>query len=86
MAIILVAGLLPKIARYVPNESIAGFLLVLGAIVTVPINAGLALQSGLGSPEAIVGGVTITVTAITDPFVGMAAGLLVRFLIGLFGI
>ncbi|HWR39124.1 MAG TPA: NCS2 family permease [Patescibacteria group bacterium] len=86
MAAILVAGLLPKIARYVPNESISGFLLVLGAIVTVPVNAGLALQSGLNTPESIVGGVTITVTAITDPFFGMVAGLLVRFLISLCGI
>lgn len=68
MAVILLSKLLPKIGRYVPNESIAGFLLVLGAIVTVPINASLALQSGVGTPDAIVGGVTMVVTAITDPF------------------
>ena len=82
MAIILFAGLLPKIGRYVPSASIAGFLFVLGAIVTVPINASMAL-SGDGS---IVGGVTMTVTAITDPFVGMMAGLIVKLFLGFAGI
>lgn len=84
MAVILLSKLLPRIGRYVPNESIAGFLLVLGAIVTVPVNAGLALQSGVGSPDAIIGGVTMAVTAITDPFLGMVAGLVVKLMIGMF--
>ena len=74
MAAILFAGLLPKIGRFVPSESIAGFLFVLGAIVTVPVNAAGAL-AGDGS---IVGGITLTVTAITDPFIGMMAGLVVK--------
>lgn len=85
MAAILGAGLLVKIGKYVPGESIAGFLLVLGAIVTVPINAELALQSGIGTPEGIVGGVTMTVTAVTDPFLGMLSGLIVKYLMGMFG-
>lgn len=85
MAVILLAKLLPRIGKYVPNESIAGFLLVLGAIVTAPINASLALQSGAGTPSTVIGGVTMVVTAITDPFVGMASGLLVKLLIGIFG-
>jgi adenine/guanine/hypoxanthine permease len=84
MAVILLAKLLPKIGKYVPNESIAGFLLVLGAIVTVPINASLALQSGVGTPDTIIGGVTMVVTAITDPFVGMVAGLVVKMMISIF--
>jgi AGZA family xanthine/uracil permease-like MFS transporter len=85
MAIILLSKLLPRIGKYVPTESIAGFLLVLGAIVTVPINASLALQSGIGTPDSIIGSVTMAVTAITDPFLGMVAGLLVKLLIGIFG-
>ncbi|MBP2636056.1 MAG: hypothetical protein H6Q72_1963 [Firmicutes bacterium] len=85
MAAILGAGLLVKIGKYVPNESIAGFLLVLGGIVTVPINATLALSGGVGSADSIVGGVTMTVTAISDPFVGMVSGLLVKWLISMFG-
>ncbi|WP_300668296.1 hypothetical protein [Desulfoluna sp.] len=82
MAIILFAGLLPKIGRYVPSESIAGFLFVLGAIVTVPINA----SSALGGGDAVVGGVTMTVTAISDPFLGMMAGLIVKCISPLVGI
>lgn len=85
MAAILAAGLLVRIGKYVPNESIAGFLLVLGAIVTVPINAALALSGGVGSMDTLVGGVTMTITAIADPFVGMLAGLLVKLLVSMFG-
>lgn len=85
MAVILLARLLPRIGRYVPNESIAGFLLVLGAIVTVPVNASLALHSGVGTPDSIVAGVTMAVTAITDPFLGMVAGLLIKLMITVWG-
>ncbi len=78
MAAILVSGLLPKLGKYIPSESIAGFLFVLGAIVTVPINAAMAL-SGDGS---MIGGVTMAVTAVTDPFLGMLAGLVMKLFIG----
>lgn len=74
MAIILAAGLLPKIGKYVPMESISGFLLVLGAIVTVPVNAKLAME------DPLVGGVTAVVTATTDPFTGMVAGMIIKLL------
>jgi len=74
MAVILFAGLLPKIGRFVPSESIAGFLFVLGAIVTVPVNAA----SALAGASSVVGGVTMAVTAVTDPFLGMIAGLIVK--------
>lgn len=78
MAAILFAGLLPKLAKYIPSESIAGFLFVLGAIVTVPGNA-LAALSTTGVPGgSIVGGITMTVTAITDPFVGMLSGIIFK--------
>ncbi|OFH97978.1 hypothetical protein CLOACE_22880 [Clostridium acetireducens DSM 10703] len=75
MAVILIAGLLPKIGKYIPAESICGFLFVLGVIVTVPVNAATALASD----GQLIGGVTMAVTAISDPFLGMIAGLLVRF-------
>ncbi len=81
MAIILLAGLLPKIGKYVPSESIAGFLFVLGALVTVPINAAAALGGG----DSLVGGVTMAVTAISDPFLGMMAGLIVKCISPLVG-
>ncbi|MFD1926997.1 NCS2 family permease [Sporosarcina siberiensis] len=84
MAIILVTGLLPKIGRYVPSASIAGFLFVLGAVVTLPVNAIGAL-TGEGAGSGIVGGITMVVTAITDPFLGMLSGVIVEFLMNIFG-
>lgn len=74
MAVILAAGLLPKIGKYVPMESISGFLLILGAVVTVPTNAKLAME------DPLVGGVTAVVTATTDPFTGMAVGMIIKVL------
>jgi len=70
--------LLPVIGRRVPSESIAGFLFVLGAIVVFPVNIGAAIQ---GDP--VVGGVTAVVTAATDPFIGLVAGVIIRFLMKL---
>lgn len=85
MAVILFAGLLPKIGRFIPSESIAGFLFVLGAIVTVPINAAAALSGGNIPAGSIIGGLTMTITAITDPFLGMLAGLIFKLFAGAFG-
>ncbi|WP_054950574.1 hypothetical protein [Numidum massiliense] len=76
--VILWAGWLPKIGRFIPSESIAGFLFVLGAIVTVPGNAAEAL-GGADAGGSVVGAVTMTVTAITDPFIGMITGLVVQW-------
>lgn len=85
MAGILFFKLLPKIGKFVPSSSIAGFLFVLGAIVTLPGNAASALTAeGAGSP--IVGGITMIVTALTDPFFGMMAGVVMEFLLGIFGV
>ena len=81
MAVILLSGLLPKIGKYVPSESIAGFLFVLGAWVTVPVNAAVSLRQ-----DSLVGGITMTVTAITDPFFGMVAGLIMKMLSGIIGL
>lgn len=81
MAIILFCGLLPKIGKYVPSQSIAGFLLILGAVVTVPGNAAAAF-AGTGAGDTIVAGVTMGVTAFTDPFFGMLAGTALKLLFG----
>lgn len=80
MAAILFFGLLPKIGKYVPSQSISGFLFVLGIIVTVPSNAAAALAGA----DSLIGGITMGVTAITDPFFGMLAGVIARFALGLF--
>ncbi|MFD2630512.1 NCS2 family permease [Oceanobacillus kapialis] len=83
MAIILFAKLLPKIGKYVPSASIVGFLFVLGAIVTLPDNAAAALTAESGGATWIAG-VTMVVTAITDPFLGLLAGVIMQFLLGIF--
>ncbi|HHV78986.1 MAG TPA: NCS2 family permease [Firmicutes bacterium] len=77
MTAILIAGLLPIIGKRVPSESIAGFLFVLGAIVAFPTNIKLAI-----SADPLVGGVSTVVTAATDPFIGLVAGVIVKFLMG----
>ncbi|MBS4196222.1 NCS2 family permease [Lederbergia citri] len=84
MAVILLTGLLPKIGKFVPSASIAGFLFVLGAIVTLPGNAITAL-TGEGAGSGIIGAITMIVTAITDPFLGMLSGVVVQFLMNVFG-
>lgn len=84
MSIVLLTGLLPKIARYVPAQSIAGFLFVIGAIVTVPGNAAMAFSAAEGV-EVLAGGITLTVTALTDPFLGLLAGIILRFASSIFG-
>ncbi|ETT80974.1 xanthine/uracil permease [Viridibacillus arenosi FSL R5-213] len=82
MGVILLCGLLPKIGRFIPSSTIAGFLFVLGAIVTLPGNATAAFAGG--GDSAIVGGMTMVVTAISDPFLGMLSGLIIEFLLSIF--
>ena len=84
MAIILFLKLLPKIGKYVPSASIVGFLFVLGAIVTLPGSAEAALMGDASSN--LVGAMTMVVTAIADPFLGMLAGIIMQFLLSIFGI
>ena len=79
MAMILFAHLVPKIARFIPAVSISGFLFVLGSMVSVPQYAA-ATFNGAGAADTLAGGMTIAVTALIDPFVGLIAGIAVRFL------
>lgn len=75
IGLILLFGLLPKISKYVPASSIAGFLFVLGIFKTVALDAPAAFAAA-----PAVGGVTMVVTAVTNPFVGMVAGIIARLL------
>ena len=77
MTVVLVIRILPKVAKHVPSQSIAGFLFVLGALVVFPDNAATGL-----SEAPMVAGVATIVTSVTDPFIGMIAGLIVRFFTG----
>jgi len=84
MAIILFTKTLPKIGKFVPSSSIAGFLMILGVMVTLPGNAAAAL-TGEGAGSGVVGGVTMVMTAITDPFIGMLSGIVVETLMNWIG-
>lgn len=81
MALLLFFGVLPKLGKFVPMESIAGFLFVLGAIVTVPSN----FSSG-SDIDPMTTGITMIVSYFFDPFFGMLAGVVVKFLLPLLGV
>lgn len=81
MAVLLFWGILPKLGRFVPMESIAGFLFVLGALVTTPPNfaAGAAVAP-------MTTGITMIVSFFADPFFGMLAGITVKFILPMLGV
>lgn len=79
MAVILLIGLLPKIGRYVPSSSIAGFLLVLGLFVTFPSNAITALHGG----NCLVAATAIIVTGLVDPFAGLVSSAALQAILGI---
>ena len=66
-------------ARYIPSASISGFLFVLGSMVSVPMSASASF-SGADTANTLAAGATIAVTALVDPFVGLLAGIMIRFL------
>ena len=85
MAIILVTGLLPKLARLVPMQSIAGFLFIIGSFATLPGNAFNAFN-GAERAEFLGAGIALLATALTDPFIGLVAGTVIRLLAPLLGL
>lgn len=85
MALILFFGLLPKIGKFVPSQSIAGFLFILGAFVTIPGDGAAAFATGTAG-GSVIAAVTMSVTAVFDPFFGMLAGLVLKMIIGATGL
>lgn len=85
MAFILFFGLLPKIGKFVPSQSIAGFLFILGAFVTIP-GDGAAAFATAEAGGSILAAVTMSVTAVFDPFFGMLAGIVLKMIIGVTGL
>lgn len=79
LGVIMFMGFLPKLGKYVPGESIHGFLFVLGALVTVPTNANLAFAAG--GDTILVAGIAMATTAASDPFMGLVAGVILKFII-----
>jgi len=97
-ALLLFLGLMTKAVKYIPVQSIAGFLFIIGFFSTfVPnlrnslgISANPALQvadiadAASRAPEALV---TVAITALTkNPFLGLVAGIAVRYIGHLFGL
>lgn len=80
MGILLIGGLLPRVVKWVPPSAICGFLVLLGTFLVIPDNIGDVITAD----DPFSGPTTIVVTAATfDPFLGMLAGITVRFLTGL---
>ncbi|WP_390408584.1 NCS2 family permease [Lacticaseibacillus jixiensis] len=82
MAVILFAGWLPKIGKYVPSSAIAGFLLILGMVVIFPADA----QAALSGSHMMIAGITIVTTAVFDPFAGLVTGGVLKFVLPLLGL
>ena len=77
MGILLLLGLIGRLGKYLPAQSFAGFLLVIGfALTFVPTLSAVA-----GSDQPVCGYVALGVTAWSkNPFLGMVVGVLVRYL------
>jgi AGZA family xanthine/uracil permease-like MFS transporter len=69
-----------KIAKYIPAETISGFLFTLGAFAVFPSDAASAL-----SEDPVVGGCVIIVTSFSDPFIGMVSGIVLKYAIAFLG-
>jgi len=75
LAILLILGVVTKISKYMPTQSIAGFLVIIGVFSTFLPQIRTA---GFAS-DIPVAAVTMAVTKITNnPFIGVLAGLATR--------
>jgi AGZA family xanthine/uracil permease-like MFS transporter len=80
MGVILLFGLLPKVGKWVPTQSVVGFLLVLSTMIIIPENLPILLK------DPVTGAVAAGVTAAAiDPFLGMLVAVIVRAFIGMAG-
>ena len=76
MAVLILTGLVSRLGRYLPAQSIAGFLLVIGFVMTFAPN----LSTVSTSDNSMSGYVALGVTAWSkNPFLGMVVGVLVRY-------
>jgi AGZA family xanthine/uracil permease-like MFS transporter len=80
-------GILGKIGKYVPAESIAGFLFIIAFKLTLVSNlASIGANSG-NALEATAGAAAFGIGALTkNPFLALLAGILIRVTSGLFGL
>lgn len=75
--ILVLIGLVGRLGKYLPSQSIAGFLLMIGFALTFAPN----LSAVTSSDQPMSGYIALGVTAWSkNPFMGMVAGVLVRYL------
>jgi len=75
LAVLLIIGVVTKISKYMPTQSIAGFLVIIGIFSTF---LPQIRNTGFAS-DIPVAGVTMAVTKLTsNPFIGVLAGLATR--------
>jgi AGZA family xanthine/uracil permease-like MFS transporter len=85
--VLLITGILGRLGKYIPAESIAGFLAVIGFKLTLVLNLGLIGVLAKNPTDASAGVVAFGITALTkNPFLGLVAGILVNITKGLFGL
>jgi len=76
-ALLLFLGLMTRAVRYIPVQAIAGFLFIIGFFATFVPNLGRAFGTGYTAEASV----AMALTALTkNPFIGLAAGILVRYI------
>lgn len=77
VGILMLLGVLPRLARHIPMSAVAGILFLLGAAIAIPENMGYVMTEN----DTLTGPVTLVVTVATmDPFLGLLAGIAIRAL------
>jgi AGZA family xanthine/uracil permease-like MFS transporter len=75
-AVLILTGVISRLGKYLPAQSISGFLFVIGIMLTFAPN----LATCATSEGSMSGFVAMGITALTkNPFLGMVAGILVKF-------
>lgn len=83
IGVLILTGAVEKLAKYVPAESISGFLLVIGFVLTTIPSVGGVIASGTIAAGMAAMGMTIISK---NPFYGMIAGVAVRLLGTMLGV
>ncbi|MCL1787383.1 MAG: xanthine/uracil permease [Defluviitaleaceae bacterium] len=88
LGVLCILGFVLKLCKYLPAQSIAGFLVVIGVFSTFLPNIRPGVPGGNNfASEPISAAVAMGVTALTkNPFIGMVAGILVRYIGTHFGL
>jgi len=81
-AILLLSGLIYKIAKYIPIPAMGGYLVAIGAILVFPFNAMDAFA--VGNPVVVA--LTMGTTVATNPFYGLLMGLIAKIVMGWLGV